>query len=65
MKRQFAAAEVVILACTRTLSGCPTVKSVGEYVQSGGRAVERVIGKIIVVFVRSMRSQQQAKCFTY
>jgi len=45
MKRQIAAAVVVILACMWTLSGCHTVKGVGEDVQSGGKAIERSSGK--------------------
>jgi len=45
MRRQIAAAVVVILACMWTLSGCHTVKGVGEDVQSGGKAIERGSGK--------------------
>jgi len=39
------AATVVLLVCVWTLSGCHTVKGIGEDVQSGGRAIERSSGK--------------------
>lgn len=45
MRRKIAAAVLVILACMWTLSGCHTVKGVGEDVQSGGKAIERSSGK--------------------
>lgn len=45
MKRRVVAAVAVILVSMWALSGCNTVKGVGEDVQSGGRAVERSSGK--------------------
>ena len=45
MRRQIAAAVIVILACMWTLSGCHTVKGVGEDFQSGGKAIERSSGR--------------------
>jgi entericidin B len=44
MKRKIVAA-VVLLMCLWTLSGCHTVKGVGQDVESGGRAIERSSGK--------------------
>jgi len=45
MRRQIAALVVVMMACMWILSGCHTVKGVGEDVQSGGKAIERSSGK--------------------
>jgi len=45
MRHQIAAAVVIILACMWTLSGCHTVKGVGEDLQSGGKAIEKSSGK--------------------
>lgn len=45
MRRKIAAAVVVILACMWTLSGCHTVKGVGEDLQSGGREIEKSSGR--------------------
>ena len=45
MRRQIAATVVAVLACMWTLSGCHTVKGVGEDVQSGGKVIERSSGK--------------------
>ena len=45
MRRQIAAAVVVILACMWTLSGCHTMKGFGEDVQRGGEAIEEGSGK--------------------
>jgi len=45
MRRQIAALVVVMMACMWTLSGCHTVKGVGEDVQSGGKAIERSSGQ--------------------
>jgi len=45
MKRQFAAAVLIILASIWTLAGCHTVKGVGEDMQSGGKAVEKSSGR--------------------
>ena len=39
------ALTVVLFMCVLMLSGCHTVKGVGEDVQSGGRAIERSSGK--------------------
>jgi len=45
MRRQIAAAVVVVLACMWTLAGCHTMKGVGEDVQRGGEAIEKGSGK--------------------
>ena len=45
MRRQIATLVVVMMACMWTLSGCHTVKGVGEDVQSGGKAIERASGQ--------------------
>ncbi len=39
------AAGIVLLMCVVALSGCHTVKGVGEDIESGGRAIERSSGK--------------------
>lgn len=45
MRRQIAILVAIVMACMWTLSGCHTVKGVGEDVQSGGKAIERSSGK--------------------
>ena len=45
MRRQIAALVVVMMACMWTLSGCHTVKGVGEDVQRGGKELEDSSGK--------------------
>jgi len=44
MKRKIAAA-IVLLVCVWTLSGCHTVKGVGQDVKSAGDAIEESSGK--------------------
>jgi len=39
------AVAVVLLMCMLMLSGCHTVKGVGEDIQGGGRAIEKSSGK--------------------
>jgi entericidin B len=45
MLTKIAAATLVLLFGMLILSGCHTVKGVGEDVQSGGEAIERSSGK--------------------
>lgn len=45
MMRKIVSALVVLLICVWTMSGCHTVKGVGQDVESGGRAIERSSGK--------------------
>jgi entericidin B len=45
MRRQIAAAVVVVVACMWTLSGCHTMKGLGKDVQRGGEAIEEGSGK--------------------
>ena len=46
MKRKITAvAAVSLFVCMWLVSGCHTVKGVGEDVQSGGEAIERSSGK--------------------
>ena len=44
MKKKIAAA-VVLLVCVWTLSGCHTVKGVGQDVESAGQAIEDSSGE--------------------
>jgi len=43
MKKKIAVA--VLFVCMWTMTGCHTVKGVGQDVESGGRAIERSSGK--------------------
>lgn len=45
MKRKIAAVAVVLVVCVSILSGCHTVKGVGQDIQSGGEAIEESSGK--------------------
>jgi predicted small secreted protein len=45
MIRKIAAVAVVVFVCVSTLSGCHTVKGVGQDIQSGGEAIEKSSGK--------------------
>ncbi|MDD2335483.1 MAG: entericidin A/B family lipoprotein [Geobacteraceae bacterium] len=46
MIRKIAAvAAVALFVCMWLLSGCHTVKGVGEDIQSGGKAIERSSGE--------------------
>ncbi|MRR07675.1 MAG: entericidin A/B family lipoprotein [Deltaproteobacteria bacterium] len=46
MKRKIAAVTAVALfVCMWLVSGCHTVKGVGEDIQKGGEAIERSSGK--------------------
>jgi len=46
MKRRIAAvAAISLFVCMWLVSGCHTVKGVGQDIQSGGEAIERGSGK--------------------
>lgn len=45
MTQKIIGTVILVLTCLWALTGCHTVKGVGEDVQSGGRAIERTSGE--------------------